>query len=79
MRKKEIALVTGANSGLGKEFVKQLLEEDVEEIWAIARNKERLEKLIYDYGEKIKVFSMDLTDRKNIADLQKRLADEENI
>lgn len=31
MRKKEIALVIGANSGLGREFVRQLLEEDVEE------------------------------------------------
>ena len=78
MRKKEIALVTGANSGLGKEFVRQLLEEDVDEIWAIARNEERLEKLIGEYGERIKCFSMDLTDRKNISILQERLAGEKN-
>ena len=50
MSKKKIALVTGADSGLGREFVRKLLEEDVEEIWAVARNKEKLEKLIYEIG-----------------------------
>lgn len=79
MKKKEIALITGANSGLGKEFVRQLLQEDVDEIWAIARDKEKLEKLIDEYGEKIKCFSMDLTERKNISLLQKQLEAETNI
>lgn len=79
MKKKEIALITGANSGLGKEFVRQLLQEDVDEIWAIARDKEKLEKLIGEYGEKIKCFSMDLTERKNISLLQKQLDAETNI
>ena len=67
MSKKKIALVTGADSGLGREFVRKLLEEDVEEIWAVARNKEKLEKLIYDYGKRIKIFPLDLTVRENFA------------
>ncbi len=79
MSKKKIALVTGADSGLGREFVRKLLEEDVEEIWAVARNKEKLEKLIYDYGKRIKIFPLDLTVRENFAHLQERLAGEGDI
>ena len=51
MADKSIALVTGANGGLGKEFVKLLLNEDgVEEIWAIARNEEKLAGLVSEFG-----------------------------
>ena len=42
----KIALVTGASSGLGREFVRQIAEQGkVEEIWAIARRRDRLEAL----------------------------------
>ncbi|WP_302481648.1 SDR family NAD(P)-dependent oxidoreductase [uncultured Dialister sp.] len=40
------AVVTGASSGLGREFVKQLSEEGkLDEIWVIARRREKLEEL----------------------------------
>ena len=43
----KIAVVTGASSGLGREFVRQLalLEKQLDEIWVIARRRERLEAL----------------------------------
>ena len=42
---KKIIVVTGASSGLGKEFIYQISEkEKVDEIWAIARNKDKLEE-----------------------------------
>lgn len=35
-----IAIVTGASSGLGREFVKQISErEHLDEIWAVARRR----------------------------------------
>ena len=41
-----IAIVTGASSGMGREFVLQLSKYvQVDEIWAIARRKEALESL----------------------------------
>ena len=42
-----IAVVTGASSGMGKEFVRQLgyFYKNLDEIWVIARRKERLEAL----------------------------------
>ena len=37
-----IALITGASSGLGQEYVRQLSRDPkVQEIWAIARRKDR--------------------------------------
>ena len=39
----KIAIVTGASSGLGSEFVRQIRkQEKLDEIWVIARRKDRL-------------------------------------
>lgn len=35
---KKIAILTGATGGLGREFLKQILNEEIDEVWAIARN-----------------------------------------
>ena len=44
---KKIAIITGASSGIGKEFVKAISNHaEYDELWAIARNKERLEVTI---------------------------------
>ena len=42
-----IALITGASSGLGREFAKQIprLYKGLDELWAVARRTERLKKL----------------------------------
>lgn len=67
MSGKSIAIVTGANGGLGKEFVKLLLkEENVSEIWAIARNEETLKRLSDEFGNKIRIFSVDLSSRASV-------------
>ena len=40
-----IAIVTGASSGMGREFVRQLSDWGrVDEIWAIARRADALEE-----------------------------------
>ena len=42
----EIAIVTGASSGMGKEFVKQLSDlGGLGQIWVAARREERLKEL----------------------------------
>ena len=42
----KIAVVTGASSGMGREFVYAIDKEfDLDEIWAIARRADRLEEL----------------------------------
>ena len=64
---KNIAIVTGASSGFGKEFVKLFFRrKDIDEVWVISRNEDRLNKIKEHFGKKIKVFPMDLSVKDNI-------------
>lgn len=61
--KKRIVIVTGASSGMGQEFVKQLDKclKTVDEIWLIARRKERLQELQTSMEHvQARVLSMDI-------------------
>jgi short-subunit dehydrogenase len=72
----KIAIVTGASSGLGEEFIKNLGNEDIDEIWAIARRRERLEALANISSVPVRPVPMDLTDKENISRLSEMLSDE---
>ena len=49
----DIAIITGATGGIGMEFVKAIHpSEDIDEIWAVGRNNEKLNRLKEEY-EKI--------------------------
>ena len=64
----KIAVVTGASSGMGKEFVLQLEQYvQVDEIWVIARRKAALEALREQVHAKIRPIVMDLCDTKSYA------------
>lgn len=66
-RKKRIAIVTGASSGFGREFVRLLVQKKgVDEVWAVARDRKKLRQLSSDFGEKVRNISMDLSDRNRI-------------
>ena len=59
-----IAVITGASSGLGMEYAKTIirLNMKLDEIWLVARRKERLEKFADEHREvKIRPVSLDLT------------------
>ena len=56
-----IAIVTGASSGMGREFVRQLSEYvQVEEIWAVARRAEALEALKAEVSVPVRPIVLDL-------------------
>lgn len=72
MTKKSIAIVTGASSGMGIEFVKLLAKKtELDEIWIIARSADKLETVKNELGSKIKCFPMDLSDIENIKNFGK--------
>ena len=58
----DIAVITGASSGMGRELVLQLSErEKFDEIWVIARREELLEELKQEVSVPIRPIPMDLT------------------
>ena len=58
-----IAVVTGASSGMGREFCRQLdRENDFDEMWVVARRENRLESLSSELKCKVRPVAMDLTD-----------------
>ena len=70
--KENIAIITGATGGLGREFVRQLIDE-VHEVWAVGRNIEKLNSLADKFGKKIKSFSVDLSDIRNLEKIRSEL------
>lgn len=60
----KIAVITGASSGMGQEFARQIDKKclGLDEIWLIARRKERLEELAEELTTPVKCVCMDLSD-----------------
>ena len=61
----KVAIVTGASSGLGREFVLQIAQKysKLDEIWVIARRKDRLEALQKEVSIPLRVLEYDLNDK----------------
>lgn len=75
--KKNIILITGASSGIGQEFAWQLdpYFDTIDEIWLIARNKEKLSQTAAYMRHKTRILSMDLTKEAQLERLSDTLAD----
>lgn len=77
---KNVIVVTGATSGVGREFVRQLdglMYGKVDEIWAVARSEEELERLAGETYAPVRRFALDLTDRESARVLGDALAEEQ--
>ncbi len=77
--RKRIAILTGASGGIGRAFARLLLDEPVDEIWAVARNLEKLNALRDGFGEKIAVLPKDLADAGDLASLAEALKAEQPV
>ena len=74
---KNIAIVTGASSGIGLSFLKLIIEErgvyggvPFDEIWAIARRADKLNEIIDSLGDdRVIPVCCDLTDPENLEEL----------
>ena len=75
----KIAIVTGASSGMGREFVRQLgyFYKNLDEIWVIARRKERLEALVKESRVPLRIFAGDLQKKKVYKELRDSLEKEQ--
>ncbi len=63
----KIAVITGASSGMGREFALRIDETEIlDEIWVIARRQDRLEQLKNELTTKTRCISLDLSDRASL-------------
>ena len=73
---KKIAVITGASSGMGRDFVKMIDKiEDCAEIWVIARRVDKLKELESETEKKILPIEMDLSKEVSYELYKKMLAD----
>ncbi|MBR0343473.1 MAG: SDR family NAD(P)-dependent oxidoreductase [Oscillospiraceae bacterium] len=74
-----IAIVTGASSGFGQEFVKQFDGRGYDEIWVIARREDRLVQLKEIVSTPIRPVPMDLSDMDSLSKLKDLLEKEKPV
>lgn len=86
--RKAIAVITGASSGLGQEFCRQLVRETsgggglfhnekLDELWVIARREDRLKEIGDMVSVPVKVLPCDLTEKESIAGIREELEEEQ--
>lgn len=76
---KSVVIITGASSGIGREFAMQLDAHlrKTDEIWLIARRKERLKEVAEKMRNNVRLISMDITKESQIERLEDMLSDHE--
>lgn len=76
---KRVAIITGASSGIGKQFAIDISKKfsNIDEIWLIARRKERLVELQDEINKPTKIISEDVTS-ENFCEFYKKMLKQEH-
>ena len=74
---KRIAIVTGATSGIGKEFFHSLesKKDELDEIWVVARGEEKLKALRAPVP--VRAFALDLSQKSSTDEISRVLGEEQ--
>lgn len=78
---KNIIIITGASSGIGQEFALQIdtAFSNIDEIWLVARRKERLLEVAKVMEHATRLIPMDVTDEYAMDDLEALLEEEDVV
>ena len=68
------AIITGASSGMGREFVKMAADRgDIDEIWVIARREDKLQQLQGEVKVPLRILPLDLLKAESFERFQQEL------
>jgi short-subunit dehydrogenase len=71
--KMKVAIVTGASSGMGRQFAVQAAKEKIDELWVVARREERLKELQQEFSLPVRIFPLDLEQPESVGVLEAAL------
>ena len=80
---KRVAIITGASSGLGREFARQLdarqldAQQVADELWLVARNEKALADVAGELDTPSRAVAADLTSEADIANIRATLSAED--
>jgi len=79
MKRKNIIIITGASSGMGREFVRQVDTRfpKVDELWLIARSEDKLNEIAASCMHKCRVLAYDLCNRQAQEELEQLMVNEQ--
>ena len=70
-----VALVTGANRGLGRAITEALLERGATKVYATARDPKTLNELAQQHGPRVVALRLDVTDADQVAEAARHAPD----
>ncbi len=76
---KNIAIITGASSGMGQKFCYEIDKLGLDEIWGIALKTDAVEKMQSDLKTTFKFYSLDLTKDESFKTLEEELKKEKDV
>ncbi|SDW09695.1 Short-chain dehydrogenase [Lutibacter oricola] len=71
----KVALVTGANRGIGKQIVETFIEKGAKKVYLAVRNIASTKELEEEYGDKVETIQGDVSDDKSIINLAAKTTD----
>lgn len=74
-----VALVTGANRGIGKAIVETFIEHGAKKVYLAVRNPESTKALEEEFGDKVVTLQVDMSDADSISRLGEQATDAEIV